>query len=57
MTIKKRPMGADGTSVERRKTRRFPVVIPIEVSWSGADGIAVKEGCCGSGKSTPRRLF
>ena len=36
-------MGAHGTSVERRKSRRFPVVVPIEVSWRGPDGIAVKE--------------
>src|ERR1700733_3786588 len=36
-------MTADGTSAERRKTRRFPVVIPIEVSWRGKDGISVKE--------------
>ena len=43
MTIKKRPMTADGTSAERRKSRRFPVVVPIEVSWRGTDGIAVKE--------------
>ena len=43
MTIKKRPMTADGTSAERRKSRRFPVVVPIEVSWHGKDGIAVKE--------------
>lgn len=43
MTIKKRPMSADGTSTERRKSRRFPVVVPIEVSWRGSDGIAVKE--------------
>ncbi|HXJ17887.1 MAG TPA: hypothetical protein VNM68_11915 [Candidatus Polarisedimenticolia bacterium] len=43
MTIKKRPMTADGTDAERRKTRRFPVVVPIEVSWRGPDGIAVKE--------------
>lgn len=41
--MKKRPMGADGTDVERRKTRRFPVVVPVEVSWRGADGIAIKE--------------
>jgi len=41
--MKKRPMSADGTDVERRKTRRFPVVIPIEVTWRGPDGIAVKE--------------
>jgi len=43
VTIKKRPMSADGTRVERRKSRRFPVVVPIEVSWRGTDGIAVKE--------------
>lgn len=43
MTIKKRPMTADGTDAERRKSRRFPVVVPIEVSWRGAEGIAVKE--------------
>jgi hypothetical protein len=43
VTIKKRPMTADGTSVERRKTRRFPVVVPIEVSWRGRDCIGVKE--------------
>ena len=43
MTFKKRPMSADGSSVERRKSRRFPVVVPIEVSWRGADGMAVKQ--------------
>ena len=43
MTINKRPMSADGKNVERRKSRRFPVVVPIEVSWRGPDGIAVKE--------------
>jgi hypothetical protein len=43
VTIKKRPMTSDGTSAERRKSRRFPVVIPIEVSWRGKDGISVKE--------------
>jgi hypothetical protein len=43
VTIKKRPMTADGTNVERRKTPRFPVVVPIEVSWRGADGMSVKE--------------
>lgn len=43
MTIKKRPMGADGTRLERRKSARFPVVVPIEVSWKGADGVAVKQ--------------
>ena len=43
MTFKKRPLSADGSSVERRKSRRFPVVVPIEVSWRGADGMAVKQ--------------
>jgi hypothetical protein len=43
VTIKKRPMTSDGTSAERRKSRRFPVVVPIEVSWRGKDGISVKE--------------
>jgi hypothetical protein len=43
MTFKKRPMSADGSSVERRKSRRFPVVVPIEVGWSGADNVAVKQ--------------
>lgn len=41
--MKKRPIGADGADLERRKTRRFPVVVPVEVSWRGSDGIAVKE--------------
>lgn len=36
-------MSPDGTDAERRKSRRFPVVVPVEVSWRGADGIAVKE--------------
>src|SRR5690348_1600341 len=36
-------MSADGTSVERRKSHRFPVVVPIEVSWRAADGMPVKE--------------
>jgi hypothetical protein len=43
MTFKKRPMSADGSSVERRKSRRFPVVVPIEVGWRGQDGMAVKQ--------------
>jgi len=41
--MKKRPIGADGTNVERRKSHRFPVVVPIEVSWRGPDGMALKE--------------
>lgn len=36
-------MAADGKDVERRKSRRFPVLVPMEVSWRGPDGIALKE--------------
>src|SRR5271167_1064598 len=43
MTFKKRPSRSDGTKVERRKSRRFTVAVPIEVSWRGSGGIAVKE--------------
>ena len=43
MTIKKRAMSPDGTRVERRKSRRFNVTVPIEVSWRGTDGTALKE--------------
>jgi hypothetical protein len=41
--MKKRAMSADGSKVERRRSRRFMVAIPIEVSWRGPGGIAVKE--------------
>lgn len=43
MVIKKRAMGPDGTKVERRRNYRFNVAVPIEVSWSGANGVAMKE--------------
>jgi hypothetical protein len=43
VTIKKRPLNADGARLERRKSRRFDVAVPIEVSWLGADGVASKE--------------
>lgn len=43
MTIKKRAMSPDGSHVERRKSRRFTVAVPVEVSWRGSNGIAVKE--------------
>jgi hypothetical protein len=43
VTIKKRAMSSDGSMVERRKNRRFSLAVPIEVSWRGSDGIAVKE--------------
>jgi hypothetical protein len=41
--MKKRPMSAHGKDVERRRTRRFPVVVPVEVSWRGPDGAPLKE--------------
>ena len=43
MTFKKRPMSADGSKIERRKSHRFPVVVPIEVTWRGVDGVEFKE--------------
>ena len=39
----KRGTSPDGSKVERRKTQRFPVIVPIEASWRGSDGMAVKE--------------
>ncbi len=41
--IKKRPMNSEGREVERRKSRRLPVTVPVEVSWRGPDGLALKE--------------
>jgi hypothetical protein len=41
--MKKRPMSPDGTDMERRKSRRFPVLVPVEVSWRGPNGIGSKE--------------
>jgi hypothetical protein len=32
----------NGTKVERRKAFRFPVSVPVEVSWSGPEGMAIK---------------
>jgi len=43
VTIKKRPISADGTKIERRKSQRFPVAVPVEVSWKGKDGITIKQ--------------
>ena len=43
MTIKKRAMSADGSKLERRKSPRFTVTVPVEVSWRGPDGKAAKE--------------
>ena len=35
-------MSADGKTVERRRSRRFPVAVPLEVGWRAKDGAAVK---------------
>ena len=39
----RRSTSPDGSKVERRKARRFPVTVPIEVSWRSPDGMALKE--------------
>ena len=36
-------MNSEGREVERRKGRRLPVTVPIEVSWRGPDGLSLKE--------------
>jgi hypothetical protein len=36
-------MNSEGREVERRKSRRLPVTVPVEVSWRGPDGLALKE--------------
>lgn len=42
MRISRRATNPDGTKVEKRKSHRFLVRVPIEVSWRGPDGMAVK---------------
>jgi hypothetical protein len=42
VTIKKRQLGADGLKLERRRSRRFPVAVPVEVSWTEPNGTLVK---------------
>lgn len=41
--MKRRPTAADGSKLERRKETRFPVSIPMQVSWKGPDGVLVTE--------------
>jgi hypothetical protein len=41
--MKRRPTAADGSKLERRKETRFPVSIPVEVSWRGVEGALMKE--------------
>ncbi len=42
MRISRRATNPDGTKVEKRRSQRFLVSVPVEVSWPGRDGIAVK---------------
>jgi hypothetical protein len=44
---RRRSISADGSKVERRKSQRFPVAVPIEASWREADGKAAKEPAIG----------
>jgi hypothetical protein len=39
----RRATNSDGSKVERRKSPRFPVNVPLEVSWRGPDNEVVKE--------------
>ena len=39
----RRTTSSDGSKTERRRTQRYSVAVPMEVSWRGAHGIAVKE--------------
>lgn len=41
--MKRRPTAADGSKLERRKETRFPVSIPMQASWKGADGVQATE--------------
>ena len=43
MSVTRRATNPDGTKVELRKSSRFPVAVPIEASWQGADGKSVKQ--------------
>jgi hypothetical protein len=36
-------MNSEGKEVERRKSRRLSVSVPVEVSWRGPNGLALKE--------------
>lgn len=39
----RRGTSPDGSKTERRKSSRFLVTVPIEASWRGPDGMAIKE--------------
>src|SRR5271165_1843890 len=39
----RRGTSPNGTKIERRKAQRFPVAVPIEVSWRSSDGQVRRE--------------
>jgi hypothetical protein len=39
----RRETSPDGSKAERRRTQRFLINVPIEASWRGSDGMAIKE--------------
>jgi len=41
--VTRRATNPDGSKVEKRKSTRFPVAVPIEASWRGPDGKAIKQ--------------
>jgi hypothetical protein len=43
LRVTRRSTNPDGTKVELRKSRRFPVAVPVEASWQTPDGKAVKQ--------------
>jgi hypothetical protein len=48
----RRPTSSDGGKAERRKNHRFPVAVPLEASWCGPDGKAVKADAVGKQVNT-----
>ena len=41
--LEKRPSAPDGSKLERRKSQRFEVPLPIEAQWESVDGKAFRE--------------
>jgi hypothetical protein len=42
LRINRRATNPDGTKVDKRTSHRFAVLVPVEVSWRGPDGKAIK---------------
>jgi hypothetical protein len=43
LRVTRRSTNPDGTKVELRRSRRFPVAVPVEASWQTPDGTPVKQ--------------